>query len=148
MGYLSATVRQHLSTSGLVKDFTIDLHCVSKLIQLSKKKKRKKKQLRPCYKQQSPQARDCSELYRTYFSQPQLDWNDLLDVRVEQQWVWMTDGRAPSSLLLPTSKSDIKHIVEIVAWAIFGSLKVQCHSVNRKLLDIPLDKQRDNYSAK
>lgn len=38
-----------------------------------KEKEGKKKQLRPCYKQWSPQAGGCSELYGAYFSQPQLD---------------------------------------------------------------------------
>lgn len=106
MGYLSVPVRQHLAISGLVKDFIINLYCVSKWIQLSKKKKRKKKkQLRPCYKQWSPQAGGCSELYGAYFSQPQLDWNNLLDVCVERQWIRMTDGGAPSALLPPSQQT-------------------------------------------
>lgn len=43
MGYLSVPVRQHLAISGLVKDFIINLYCVSKWIQLSKNKEREKK---------------------------------------------------------------------------------------------------------
>jgi len=41
-----------------------------------------------------------------------------------------------------------KYIVEAVAWAIFYIFGSQCPSVNMELLDIPLDKERDNYSAK
>lgn len=48
-----------------------------------KEKEEEKKQLRPCYNQWSPQAGGCSELHGVYFSQPQLDWNNLLDVCTE-----------------------------------------------------------------
>lgn len=105
MGYLSVPVRQHLAISGLVKDFIINLYCVSKWIQLSKKKergKKKRKQLRPHYKQWSPQAGGCSELYGAYFPQPQLDWNNLLDVSIERQRLWVTDGSAMSALFPAT----------------------------------------------
>lgn len=66
------------------------------------KRGEKKKQLRPCYKQWSPQAGGCSELYRAYFPQPQLDWNNLLDVSIERQQLWVTDGSEMSALFLPT----------------------------------------------
>lgn len=46
------------------------------------------------------------------------------------------------------SKQDIERIVETIAWAGFGSFRGQCPSVNRELLVSPLDKERDNNSAK
>lgn len=103
MGCLSIPARQHVAISGLVKDFIINLYRVSKLIHLSKKRKRKKKQLRPCSTQWSPGG--CSELSGAYFSRPQLDWNNLLDVSTERQRIWMTDGGAPSALLPPAQQT-------------------------------------------
>lgn len=76
-------------------------------VEQKEREKKKKKQLGPCYKQWSPQAGGCSELYGAYFSQPQLDWNNLLDVSIERQRLWMTEWlmeekRQPS--FLPPSK--------------------------------------------
>lgn len=71
-------------------------------VEQKERERGEKKQLRPCYKQWSPQAGGCSELYGAYFPQPQLYWKNLLDVNIERQQLWVTDGSEMSALFPPT----------------------------------------------